>query len=182
MHLRDDHNSILVRSMDDIANIDESYARATVDRRLDGAIIDIDLSSLGGGLRFLRVRHSSIIILRRDYVPCAQVSLPLQSHVVQRGLRFCLIERGLVRFWIDNGEQVARFHILPFGKIDLHQSAIHPGVNGDGVKSLHRPQAVEVNRHVLLLDFPSNDRDRSAARTSWAAATARTTRSYLRLT
>ena len=94
--------------------IDESYARATVDRRLDVAIIDIDLSSIGGGFRFLRVRHGSIVILRRYYVSRAQVGLPLQSHLVQRGLRFCLIQRGLIRARIDNGEQIARFHILPF--------------------------------------------------------------------
>src|ERR1700719_822725 len=106
MQLRDNNEPILVRSVDDVAYVDKPDARAAVDRRLDGAIIDIDLSSLGGGLRFLRVRHSSIIILRRDYVSSAQVGLPLQSHFVQRGLRFCLIQRGLIRARIDNNEPI----------------------------------------------------------------------------
>ena len=158
MHLRDDDNAGLVGGVNHIANVDKSHASAAVNRRFDVTIIEIDLSSLGGGLRFLRVRHGSIVVLLRYYISRAQISLPLQRYLIQRGLRFCLVERRLIRLWIDNGQQIARFHILAFRKIDLHKRAIDSCVYGDGVKRLDRPQPVQIDRHILLLDLSGNDR------------------------
>src|SRR5215475_10796824 len=162
MQLRDDHDAGLIACVNDIANVDKSHTGAAINRRFDVAIIEIDLSSLGGGFRFLRVRHSSIVVLLRYYISRTQISLPLQCYLIQRGLRFCLVERRLIRLWIDNGEQIARFHILAFRKIDLHKRAIDSCVYGDGVESLHRPQSVEIDRHVLLLDLTCDHRHRTA--------------------
>src|SRR5215470_373513 len=158
MHLRDDHDAGLIGGVNNIANVDKSHAGAAVNRRFDVTIIKIDLSSLGGGLRFLRVRHSSIVVLLRYYISRAQISLPLQCYLIQRGLRFCLVERRLIRLWIDNGEQIARFYILAFRKIDLHKRAIDSCVYCDGIKRLYRPQPVEIDRHIFLLDLACDDR------------------------
>src|SRR5262249_38105342 len=167
MQLRDDDNAGLVGGVYDIANIHKSHTGAAVNRRFDVAIIEIDLSSLGGGFRFLRVRHSSIVVLLRYYISRAQISLPFQRYLIQRGLRFCLVERRLIRLWIDNGEQIARFYILAFRKIDLHKRAIDSCVHCDGIKRLYSPQPVEIDRHVFLLDLACDNRHW----TSWPRTT-----------
>src|ERR1051325_3650600 len=161
MHLRDHHDAGLIGSVNDIPNIHKSHAGAAVNRRFDVAIIEIDLSSLGSGLGFFRVRHSSIVILLRYYISRAQISLPLERYLIQCGLRFCLVDRRLVRLWIPNSQQIARFHVLAFRKIHLHKRAIDSAMNRDSVERLHRSKSVEIDRHIFLLDLSSDDRHRT---------------------
>src|SRR5437764_8923083 len=116
MHLGDDHDPAWIGGVDNVADIDKPNADAPVDRRFDMTVIEIHLRSVSGGLRLLRVRDGSVVILRRYDISRAQVRLPLQRDLIQGRLRFRLIEDGLVRMRIDLSEDVAGFYILSFGK------------------------------------------------------------------
>ena len=77
-----------------------------------------------------------------------------------------LIELRLIGPRVDLREQVTRLHVLAFGERHLLEFAIHARLDGYRVERLDRPEAVEVDRHVLLLDRTRHDRHGQV----WAAA------------
>ena len=154
---------VLVGGVNKIAHVDLPNADASIDRRFDMTVIEIHLRSVSGGLRFLRVRDGSVVILRRYDISRAQVRLPLQRDLIQGRLRFRLIEDGLVRMRIELSEDVAGFYILSFGKKNFHQFAIDARMHGHGVERLDGPEAVEINRHIFLFDLGRDNRYRAAA-------------------
>ena len=85
---------------------------------------------------------------------------------------FCdrLIQSCLERPRIDHRQEITRFHILPFGEQHLLQFAIHAGVHRDGVERLDRPEAIEVDRRIFLLDLSRDHRHRAAAGSRSAAS------------
>ena len=70
------------------------------------------------------------------------------------------IQLCLVRAGIDLREEVARFDILPFSERHLFQLTIHPCVDSDRVERLDGADAVQVNRHVALLNDTGDHRYR----------------------
>src|SRR5260370_42624063 len=96
-------------------NIAEMYS--SVERGFYEAPIEVHLGSFGRCLGLLRVRHGRVVVLLRYDLSSTQVLLSLQSHLIQLGLRFRLVENGLIRARIDCEKQVAFLHVSAILKI-----------------------------------------------------------------
>ena len=99
------------RRTDQVADVDIAQTDSSVDGRFDVAIIEIHLSSLSRRLRFLRVRHCGVVILRGVNTFRPQIRLSLQCYLVQCGLRFRLIDSRLIWARIDREKRIAFLHV-----------------------------------------------------------------------
>ena len=144
-----------------IPNINIAQTDSTVDRRFDKAIIEIHLCGFRSRLRFLRVRHSSIVILLRYDFSRAQVFLPFQRHLIQRSLRFRLVNSCLVGPRIDREKQIAFFHVGAILKMACHNHAAHLRLHLHGFVRCAGANLIQIKRHILC-DDPGDTR-----RTHW---------------
>ncbi len=133
LNLRDDKEAVGVRSVNNVAGIDEAQAYATGDGRSDAAIVElkfgvVDLRLVGfyravelADLRLLRIE----LLLGDD----AFFEKKLEAFVIRFGvaalrfifreLTFRLLELNLKWPWIDFGEEVALLNELPSLKATL---------------------------------------------------------------
>ncbi len=169
LDLGDRHHAGLGRSVDDVADIDLAQAGDTRDRRPDGGIVELglrvgDRGIVGGDLRgqLLHGRALGVgLLLGREFAELG-VALQIQIGVGQIGLvlrllGLGLIERGLVRPWIDLDQQITLFHQLAFGEGDLVDLAVDPGPHLHGVEALNGSKSGQIDREVGLLHRRDGD-------------------------
>ena len=151
--------------MNEVALVHLPHPHPARQRRRDVGVIDLGLRAFDGRVvrfhrghelidrEFLRVVGLLIEHFLVDEVFVAlehDLSVGEQRNVL-RFLGDGLIEHCLIGTHVNLGEEVAHFHVLPLGEGDFFQLAVHPGLDGDGVESLHGAQAVEKDRHVFAL-------------------------------
>ena len=71
-----------------------------------------------------------------------------------------LVERGLERARIDLEQRIVLLHHLTFGEEDLHDLPVDAAAHGYGIVSLHRAQAVGIDRDVPRLCGACDNRHR----------------------
>ena len=162
----------LVRCVHDVSGIDQAHSDATVARRPDARIIEIGLRGFDhGGIgikRGFELIHSTLLaidvllafdVFEHQALEALEVFLGAdQERLVLSLLCSRLVKRRLEEPRIDLCQQIALLDVLPFRKKHLLQLAIDLRVDADGKGSLHRPQAGEVDRNVLLCRNRDADR------------------------
>ena len=143
LELRDHHDAVRVRGVDDVPRVDEAETDAAGDRRSDAAVVDVGrggvdltLVELDGPLVLLDERRLLVEHLLRDRIlapetlVAREVDLRLrQERLVARELPLGLQQLGLERARVDLGEQVAFPNDLAFGVEDSHQLPVHAGMD-----------------------------------------------------
>src|SRR4029077_15132459 len=137
------------RRTDQIADVHVAQTHASVDRRFDVAKIEIHLSCLGRRLRFLRVCHCQVVILRGVDTLRPQISLSLQRYLVQRRLRFRLIDSRLIWARIDGEKRIAFLYIGTILEIACHDLSGHLRLDLDGLVGGTGSDFIQIKRNVF---------------------------------
>jgi hypothetical protein len=118
---------------------------------LDGGVVGVDrrLGLIDLGLLQIEVLLSFGVLGHQRLEPGEVFDGGDQRRLVLRLVRLGGIERGLIKPWIDLGQDVAAGDALAFLEEHLFQLAVDLGVDADGEQRLHRAQAREIDRHVL---------------------------------
>src|SRR5579862_9835339 len=159
--------------MDDVPRIHLPQSDATVKRRRDVAIDDlqlrgIDLRLIGPdcAVQLIHQRLLRVDLLLRNASRWNQrrISLQVQLRIAQLCLvakQLCLhlIELGLEGTSIDFDEQISLLDVLTLPKVHLHDLPVNSALNVGGVKCGDRTQARQVNGYVLPLHLRNGDRD-----------------------
>ena len=162
LQLRDDQNADLIRGVQNIADVDQPYAGAAVDRRVDRAIVErgfgaVDRGLIGPHLR-LQLRHQiflRVILLLRTVMADGQllVAHEIESRIGEGGLvlrlfRDGLIILGLIEIGLDQRHDVALLHVLAFVEGELDEAAVDLRVDRRRVERLHGSHRVDGHGHV----------------------------------
>ncbi len=73
-----------------------------------------------------------------------------QRRLILRQLPLCLGQLDLEWPGIDFRQQIAGFHLLPFGEVQGHQLAVDPAGDGNGIGGGDGAQPDQIARHGLL--------------------------------
>ncbi len=172
LELRDNDEAIWRRRADDVADIDLADADDAVDRRgqprvaqlhvrgVDERLVGLDRALELRDLRLLRVqelRCGEALLFQR----CVTVEIGLcvgELGLVAIAVRGELFDLRLIGTRIDLRQQIAGMDLLSFGEVDAGDLALDLGAHHDRVVGDHRPDAVQIDRHVMLGDRPGDDR------------------------
>ena len=163
--LRDDGDAGRVVGPHQVAGIDQPQADPAVDRRLDPAVVELELDVVdqrpidlhrGLGLADESPLRVDLLLGHLAEVGERLGSFEIELHSAVGGLiagklRLGLPELHLVEPLIDLGQQFSGRDHLPFGKGNPHQFTIDPAADRDGVERRHRSQPVEKQLHVSLV-------------------------------
>ena len=163
-------------------------AGAARNRRRDGRVVElrprgVDRRGVGGD-RGGELQHRAHSACRaaawwrspawRAWRSASRSSLGVgEIGLVLRFLGHRLLERGLEGPRIDLGEQVALLDHLAFLEGDLHDLAVDPGADHNGVVGLDLADALKDDREIGALDRRDGDDDRRGARAFAAAGSSR---------
>src|SRR6516225_1112465 len=169
--LRGYDEAVRIGWMNDIADVDLSYAGHSVDRRGELRIAELRLRpfdrrlvGLDGRLQLLDLRLLGLDQLRSGPALITQRAIPFeiglrvrQLSLIAGAVRVRLIELRLIRTRIDHGEQIAGLHGLPFGEVDFGDLPLDLAADDHGVVGDHRADALQIDRHVAAVDGAGND-------------------------
>src|SRR4051812_5629482 len=165
LHLGHDDQSVGVRGLDDIADVDHPYARNTVERcgqrriaQLGVCVVDRGLIGFNRTLQLcnLIALVGHLLVSRKTTAEQWQVAIEVNLHIRKLGLvaaqlRLDLRKPRLIWSGIDLGEDVATMDLLAFNEVDRLQ---HPGdlaADRSGVQRLNGSQSAEDDRYVVLV-------------------------------
>ena len=165
LELRHHHHAGGIGRVDDVARVDQADAGAPVDRRGDGGVLELGTGAVDGGRVALDLRGQlrDERALRVDGLLACQVlgrEQCIAVHVAPRigELRQVLgargdghVERRLVGPRVDLHQQRALPDVLSLLERDFVDLTVDPRRDGDGVEGLHRPESLEIHRHVRAL-------------------------------
>src|SRR5262245_28002989 len=157
--------------MNDVADVDLSYAGDSVDGRGELRIAELRLRpfdrrlvGLDGGLKLRDLRVLGLDQLRSSPALIAQcrVAFEIGLRVRQLGLiaaavRRRLVELRLIRTRIDDGEQIAGLYGLPFAEVDFCDLPLDLAADDHGVIGDDRAHALQINGYVVAGDGAGND-------------------------
>lgn len=173
LQLGDHHDPGGVGGVDDVPRVDETETEASGDRGGDAAVVDVG----GGGIDLALIELDRALVLTyerrllverllrdRIFAPESFVARQVdprfgQQRLVAGELPLGLQQLGLEWARVDLGEQVAFTNELALAVWNVHQLAVHAGVNGDGVDRRDRTEAREVDADVSLGRSCRLDRD-----------------------
>src|SRR5260370_22716485 len=119
------HGTAARVARDYVTYIDKSESSPTVDRRFDVAKIDIHLSRRRCRFGLVRVGLSRVEVLRRDNIAGAQFLLPLLRNLIQRCLRFRLLESRLLLSRMNWEKQIAFLYLCPLLTVASNYLSTH---------------------------------------------------------
>ncbi len=162
--LGDHHDPGGVGRMNDVAGVDEPQPGAAGDRRDDAGVGEHRLGVLDRALIRLHLRLElsdqrllGVVLLAARRVRRGQlgVAVEIDARVAEQGfvhrpLGDRLVELGAIDGGVDVGEDEALLDVLAFLEIHRDQLAVDLGAHGHDVERAARPDAVEIDRDVLL--------------------------------
>src|SRR5215472_13990710 len=157
--------------MHEVADIDQLRAEASIDRRTDIAIAEIELGrvdlcliALYGGLQLRYQRPLVVIALSRLITGPDELLIALQLELSPCQLRLVLLfgclrllQLRLIGTGIDLEQRVPGTDLLAFLEIDLDDLAVDPALDGDRVVRLDRADAVQKYGDILYGDGSGSD-------------------------
>jgi hypothetical protein len=115
-------------------------------------------------LKVLNLGAIHIYLLIRNEALLSDVLVTLKISFKQSQLRLVgfqltlrLLQVGLKRARIDDKEQVAFLHFLPFGKVDFHYSSIHLWLHIHRFGRGQSPEFMQLNGHIHSLHIGYQD-------------------------
>src|SRR6516164_8520770 len=167
-----DHDECsVVARVHNVALVNEPGSKATIDRRTDLGVAEVDFCGIDLRLvtldRRLQLGNLGLLlIVALPRLPSGSqklfiaLEISLGTGQVRLILLFCCLrlpQRGLVRARIDLKKQVSLFDVLALLEIGLDDLPVDPAFDCNRVIGLNRADAVQEHRDVLDSDRSSGD-------------------------